>query len=242
MKFLLLTLILSVRGIYCFAQNDTIYFDKDWKICNKENANYYRLSEKKGEAYIVTDYYMSNKPQMVAVCSSIVPEIKNGKCTRYYENGLKDCEGMYTNNKETGTWTWWDEDGMDSTIAEYRADGTRNFTRLSRGFKSENENGVYEMVDEMPMYPGGYNKMNEFIAAEFKLPKEDKKAGTKGTFYISFVVDENGNIINPVIKKSLSKTCDEEALRMVRKMPKWIPGKLNGRNVKVKVNIPIKIN
>ena len=241
MKTTLLTVILALLTVIGYTQSDTIYFDQDWKKCNRNNAKYYRLILEDGKKYIVKDMYINNYPQMIAVCSSVNPLIKDGKCNFFDESGVKTSEGTYTNNKESGIWIWWEDNGKDSTVAEYKSDGTRTYTRFSRNYMNKNDNGVYELVDEMPSFPGGYSEMTKFISKKFKLPKKDKKNGVKGIFYISFVVDEEGNIINPVIKKSISKTCDEEALRIMRKMPKWTPGKLDGKIVKVRINVPIRI-
>ncbi len=102
---------------------------------------------------------------------------------------------------------------------------------------------IYSVVDVMPEFPGGIEGLFRFLAKNTKYPFDARKAGIEGTVYIGFVVLEDGKIDKIEIKNGLpdgGAGCDEEALRVLKKMPKWIPGKLQGRNVKVSLTLPFK--
>lgn len=108
----------------CHGQSDTIFYDQDGAISKRNIAKYYRLSIKDGTHYIAKDYFINNVLQMVAVYTSLDPDIKDGKCIEYNEKGKKISSGFFTENKPTGIWTYYDENGKDSTIYEYQKDGT----------------------------------------------------------------------------------------------------------------------
>lgn len=127
-----------VVSFNCFGQKDTTFFDKNWKKCNRSEAEYFRTVKKEGENYSVTDHYLSNQPQMIATCSQLDPLIKNGKCSFFDSSGFKTSEGNYMNNKPLGKWIWWDEESKDSTIVEYKPDGTKNFIRLNKNLIKKN--------------------------------------------------------------------------------------------------------
>ncbi|HZW39593.1 MAG: energy transducer TonB [Syntrophothermus sp.] len=98
---------------------------------------------------------------------------------------------------------------------------------------------VFEYVEEMPTYPGGQEALMQYFAANIVYPEIAKKAGVEGKVFVQFVVSKDGSISNATVLKGIGGGCDEEAIRVVRKMPKWIPGKQNGAPVNVNVKIPI---
>ena len=108
-------------------------------------------------------------------------------------------------------------------------------------FMSNPSNRVYTVVEEMPKFPGGDEKLFEFLS-RIRYPIKAREEGISGRVYITFIIDENGNIKEPKVLRGIGGGCDEEALRIVKLMPAWIPGKQNGRSVAVQYNIPISFN
>ena len=98
---------------------------------------------------------------------------------------------------------------------------------------------VYDVVEQMPSFPGGYQKMHEFIEKNLHYPKECAENGIQGRVIIDFVVERNGTLTNIRVVKSVNPALDKEALRIVKLMPKWIPGKQCDKKVRVKCIIPI---
>lgn len=102
------------------------------------------------------------------------------------------------------------------------------------------EEKIFTIVEQMPSFPGGESAMMKYLANNIKYPPIAKDAGIEGTVYVTFVVDENGNVKDVKVLRSIGGGTDEEAIRVVQNMPKWSPGKQRGKPVKVQYNLPIR--
>ncbi len=98
---------------------------------------------------------------------------------------------------------------------------------------------VFAFAEQPPRFPGGTEAMFSFIQKHKKYPQGGPDADKEGKVYVSFVVQSDGNIKNIIVKKSLSPSHDAEATRIIRKMPKWIPAKQNGKPVNCSYTLPI---
>jgi periplasmic protein TonB len=99
---------------------------------------------------------------------------------------------------------------------------------------------IFTIVEEMPSFPGGEGELAKFLAANIVYPQIAKESGIQGTVYVSFVVDSKGKVTDVRVLRGIGGGCDEEALRVVRMMPSWRPGKQNGQSVRVQFNMPIR--
>lgn len=108
--------------------------------------------------------------------------------------------------------------------------------------KMEADNaGVYSNVEIIPSFPGGYKGLQKYFDDNLEYPVEATNDGVEGTVNISFVVDENGKLTSPkIIGDKVGYGLEEEALRVVNKMPVWNPGKLKGKNVKTSFTLPVR--
>lgn len=102
------------------------------------------------------------------------------------------------------------------------------------------DDSIYNQVEVMAEYPGGFEKMAEFLGKNIVYPEEAKEKNIQGTVLVSFVVEKNGKITDAKVVRSIGGGCDEEALRVVNAMPKWKPGMQNGKKVRVQFALPIK--
>ena len=100
-------------------------------------------------------------------------------------------------------------------------------------------NGVYNIVDQMPQYPGGESEMQKFISENLKYPETAQKEGIQGRVIVRFVVEKTGAISNIEVIRGIGPDCDKEAIRTIKAMPNWIPGKTTGRIVPVYFTLPI---
>lgn len=98
---------------------------------------------------------------------------------------------------------------------------------------------VFDVVEKMPEFPGGQQELMNFLMKNMKYPKEATDKGTQGRVVVQFVVNKDGSVVEPTVVKSVSPELDQEALRVVKMMPKWQPGKQNGEVVRVKYTIPV---
>lgn len=97
----------------------------------------------------------------------------------------------------------------------------------------------YTAVEQMPVFPGGERALIQYIANNLKYPKEAASQNIEGKVYIRFVVSETGSVENAEVLRSLNKYCDQEAIRVIESMPKWIPGQQNKTLVPVYYVVPI---
>lgn len=102
------------------------------------------------------------------------------------------------------------------------------------------EEQIFTIVEEMPSFPGGDAALMRYLGKNIKYPAIAKDAGIQGTVYVTFVVDEKGDVRDVKVLRSIGGGCDEEAIRVVENMPSWAPGKQRGKSVKVQYNLPIR--
>ena len=117
---------------------------------------------------------------------------------------------------------------------------TGKITAESSASKKEFTGKVYEIVEQMPEYPGGLTALMNYLRVNIRYPAAAQKAGIEGRVIVSFIVEPNGSVSNLEIVRSVDTDLDQEALRVVRQMPKWKPGKQDGSTVRVKFHLPIK--
>ena len=117
---------------------------------------------------------------------------------------------------------------------------TKDAVAESQSQKKEPEgNTVFEVVENMPSFPGGTEGMMGYIAKNMKYPSASIKSGAQGRVILSMVIDKEGNVTQPRVVRSVSPELDAEAIRLVKAMPKWTPGKQRGVPVNVKYTVPI---
>jgi len=97
----------------------------------------------------------------------------------------------------------------------------------------------YEYVEQMPQYPGGEAEMRAFIQKNLHYPTVAMENGIQGRVFVRFVISKTGEVSEIEIIRSLDPSCDKEAIRVVKLMPKWIPGKQNGNAVSVIYTMPV---
>jgi protein TonB len=95
-------------------------------------------------------------------------------------------------------------------------------------------------VTMLPSFPGGAQAFFRFISHNLKYPGKARDNNTQGSVTISFVVEKDGTISDVKVETGLGDGCDEEALRIIKLSPRWIPGKQNGRAVRVTYSVPVK--
>lgn len=94
-------------------------------------------------------------------------------------------------------------------------------------------------IDVEPQFQGGERALHEFIRDNVHYPTEAKEKGEQGAVYVKFIVEKDGTLTNIEVVKSVSKSLDEEAARIVELMPKWTPGTRDGKPVRVIHHLPI---
>lgn len=103
----------------------------------------------------------------------------------------------------------------------------------------QEEEKVFEVVEQMPMFPGGPTALLQYLSSNVKYPVVAQENGVQGRVVVSFVVERDGSITDVRVVRSVDPSLDKEAQRVVRSMPRWTPGKQNGSAVRVKYNVPV---
>ncbi len=99
---------------------------------------------------------------------------------------------------------------------------------------------IFTHVEQMPQFPGGDKEMMSFLSRNIKYPVIAQEQGIQGTVVLRFVVGKNGEVSDVTVLRSLDPSCDKEAIRVVKSMPKWVPGKQNGTPVLVYFTLPVR--
>lgn len=101
---------------------------------------------------------------------------------------------------------------------------------------------VFDVVEQMPEYPGGIQALFEYLSQNVKYPADAEKQKVEGRVIATFVVETDGTINNVEVVKPVFPSLDAEAIRVLQGMPKWTPGKQSGKEVRVKYTVPINFN
>lgn len=105
--------------------------------------------------------------------------------------------------------------------------------------QTDNDTTIYSVVDEMPQFPGGDSAMVAYLTHNLHYPQTEKEKGIQGKVFVGFVVEKDGIISNVEVKKGIGEECDAEAVRVIKEMPTWNPGKQNSECVRVSLVLPI---
>ncbi len=127
--------------------------------------------------------------------------------------------------------------GEETVNAMGRADDTFIANDIQRMTSTDDD--VYEVVEKMPAFPGGMAELMKYLRSNVRYPVEAHKAGIQGRVVVSFVVNKDGTVKDAKIVRSVDKSIDAEALRVISAMPKWQPGYQDGKAVSVRYTVPV---
>lgn len=245
------------------AQNDTLYFNKLGKVCNRSEADKYSITSPNGTGFVTKEYDITGILLEERNLSSISPkEVKDGMTTRYLKTGEKAQEIIYVNGMRNGSERFFYPTGRVSSEAEYQNDipvGEHSWYtpagsvrrkefyesgKMVQGkcYTATGADTTYFPAEEMPEFPGKEQALYKFIGDNVKYPKECRNKSIAGTVYIKFKVDRTGEITEMTVIKGVHPLIDEEAMRVVGMLPKWKPGRQEGKPVSVMYTLPIKFS
>jgi TonB family protein len=159
----------------------------------------------------------------------------DGRLKEWFESGQLRKDIEYKDGKKHGAlFTYWANGKLK------RADKYAN-DELVEGkcMTSEGRDMTYYVYERLPEFPGGINQLVQYLRKELKYPKNANRAGIEGRVLVGFIVNKDGTISDIKIVQSVYKELDEEAMRLVRKMPKWESGMEDGEAVRVAFHLPI---
>lgn len=161
-------------------------------------------------------------PPMQASTEFIAPEVTNERVEE-----VPTTEDLAVSNPGSTT-----QEGSFDGVPEGLETGTGN----AAGVVQEE---IFTYVEEMPAFPGGEAKLRDFLSKNLKYPEQAKRFGMSGRVVVEFIVGKDGKIKDQRIVRGLGYGLDDEALRVTKLMPDWTPGKVGGKAVIVKFQLPI---
>lgn len=237
--------VLLLCSLYGIAQSqpvkkpDTAYFNNAGRKTNhKDSAEFYtvryynpedsnrvRMTKQAMNGQLLGENYFSNFKKL----------IKEGTSREYHPSGALAKEISYVNNKMEGLLlTYW----PDGKIR--RRDLYRNDTLVTgKCYTREGKDTVYFEYDQQPKFPGGQDSLRKFIGGNIKYPALAKLNHIEGTVYVLFTVSKEGAVTAVDLYRGVSPQLDAEAIRVVSRMPPWIPRKLEGELTPFNLVLPV---
>jgi TonB family protein len=260
MKKLILFSLLILFFHQSYAQTDTVFFNKNRKaVTVRREADYYRLIKPRDSVFNVTEYYLDGKVKMTGTLSSIDPIVYDGIITWYSEKGVLMSKGFLKNNKREDHLITYNPDGTIHSDALYKAnklDGQHTFYFPNMKVKRTDIYKEGEFISgkcytptgaETPYYPyiqnpeftGGEEKLRAYMRTNLAYPKKAIREDISGIVKVKFTVTTAGEITDVRLENTIHPLLDNEALRLVQKMPRWKPGLLDNEVANVSLSLPV---
>lgn len=168
--------------------------------------------------------------------------VLNGKSLTWNRNGIFISKLNYKNNLLNGNQTFYDNNGVISYTSKYE---NGKLINSSQSYKQQNEifsDKLYDNLSELttkPEFPGGENEFKNFINSNIKYPVFAQEKRVEGQVVVQFIINQNGTLSDIKVVKRIDNDLDREAVRIVKILPNFIPGAINGVPVRVRFTIPI---
>ena len=217
----------AIKGVVENAMKQDVAIEADVelaKLAEKKEAKVEKKEEPKLEKIEVEKVKSSVKfvPPVIKKDSEVKPEEE-----------LKSQEELNKTNTAIGAF---DVKGNDEAAGEVLK--AKEVIAQPEPPKEE-ETKVFDVVEQMPSFPGGPSALMQYLSSNIKYPVVAEENGVQGRVVCTFVVERDGSITDVRVIRSVDPSLDKEAVRVVKSMPKWIPGKQNGSAVRVKYTVPV---
>lgn len=204
---------------------------------NTQEVSLSALEQKKKEAKVEKKEIIKTEPEKVVekVKSSVkftAPVIK--KDSEVKEEDEIKLDEVEKSNKAIGTFNVEGNDEVGGEVLKAKEE-----IAAPEPPKHEEENKVFEIVEQMPMFPGGDAALMDYLRSNTHYPTVAAENGVQGRVVVGFVVERDGSITDVKVIRGVDPSLDKEATRVVKSMPKWNPGKQNGSAVRVKFQVPV---
>lgn len=218
----------AIKGVVENAMKQDVAIEADVELA--------KLAEKKKEPEVKKrEEPIVDKVEVEKVKSSVkfVPPVIKKDDEVKPEDELKSQEELSKTNTAIGAF---DVKGNDEAAGEVLK--AKEVIAQPEPPKEE-ETKVFDVVEQMPSFPGGAGALMQYLSSNIKYPVVAEENGVQGRVVCTFVVEKDGSITDVRVIKSVDPSLDKEAVRVVKGMPRWIPGKQNGSAVRVKYTVPV---
>ena len=211
-------------------EEKTVGTKADKQQSNDWEKNLIFLGEQFGDAepLIVIDGKVSTSEQLKALDKKEVDNITVMK----NEGALKVYAKQFNADTSNGI--------LFINTKEYVKNGEKKVVEVAvKAKKPEEAEKPFDVVEQMPEFPGGMPELMKFLQENVKYPEEAMKNGIQGRVVVQFIIEKDGSISGAEVIKKVNEHLDAEALRVIGEMPKWTPGKQKGEAVRVKFTLPV---
>ncbi|TJZ62965.1 energy transducer TonB [Sphingobacterium olei] len=211
---------------------DTVYFNAKWEKTDRDNKHFYRVISRNDNTkpIRVQDFYPNGVKQMDGWYSSLEPEVRDGDFTWWHEDGIKHRKMTFDKGEPTKI-TEWDKEGK--------------ITRQQEAVKTVSHiNGERvrdrKALEKAPVFNRGKSSFPDYVTRHLEYPAGAE--GISGEVIVRFVVDKNGRTRDAEVVQGVHKVLDDAALDLINSLPQWTPGVLDGKNVDIKMELPLRFN
>jgi|JI10StandDraft_1071094.scaffolds.fasta_scaffold141633_2 TonB family protein len=234
---LLISFLFFSNRLFC---QDTIFLNQNYdELYNSKNAKYYKIvkyNDKDSARALKSIYFLNGNLHIETHYSDYENRILDGKKKEWNEEGKLIRIINYKLDKKDGELiTFWENDTI-KRIDNYKEDSLIN----GKCYNIKGEEIEYFDYFILPQFPGGKGELKNFLSKEIAYPRSAQENEISGRVLVEFNVKLDGSIYNIRIKESVDNDLDNEAIRVVQLMPKWIPGLLDGIPVNTSFTLPIK--
>lgn len=234
---ILLQMIFYLSTFTSWGQSDTLTFlyDKNWKrIFSQKEAEYFgKAYENEIGYWDVVDYYKDGNIQMKGTYLDTTFQIKQGNFDWFHENGRKKTTASYWNNRLVGDYYEYYENGQLDTYIQY---GNYGQIIESKYYKIDGSLSIMEL----PVFQGNTEKsLAIFFNQNLKYPRTARKKNIVGKVIVRFEINIDGSLRNYEVLSSPAPSLSEEALRVIKLMPKWKPANRDGDLIPMIFNLPV---
>ena len=228
---------------------DTVYYDRTGEIMQGDVSGFttfeIRAVDKKGRIQGSSIRY--TKTGRAVESTDYIKGEKNGEYERYNPLGNVMISGVYEKNKKVGAWATMDMKGKIIQVTDYGEEGEKEQVYDTFSWAEDNidlpdslaSRQVFLKVEEQASFPGGSKEWAMFLLDNLNYPELAKRNKYTGAVFLTFAVLKNGLVANPVVAESPHPSLSQEALRVLRKSPKWSPGTADGEPIDSEMQIRI---
>lgn len=256
----LLCIIMLSPGLKSQDIRDTIFYDKLYNEATRGNHYYMQVKTMTDDGFILRTYYANSQlkteetykgkdtpliegPTITYSEDGKIKQINNfskgayeGEQKRYYDSGALYYVENYMDQKQHGERIVYYEDGSLKRKESFEND------KLVYGncYSMDGKDTTYFPFYEFPEFNGGENQRIRYLVDNIKYPRKARRMNISGMVYLTFLVRVDGEVTDVEVLRGVHPLLDEEAIRVVKKMPPWKPGKQDGKPMNTRFNMPIK--
>jgi protein TonB len=233
--FLFIVTFLMLHNSYAQKKEEQFFvFDQNWKPVAIEQATYLlRILQTDPKNSLWTFYHLFGPRLREESFQDDAGTIRNGKCLYYHSNGSLDSAGEFSNGVLDKSWFFYNPEGRCIRKKDYENGILIKDTSFAEPIKDSFMRERLPIPGEIESsFKGGLRGWMQFLNKNFEYPQRALNRKIAGTVHLEFIVDATGKVQDPVVKKSVEYSLDEEAIRIIRKSPNWIPASKDGKQLK----------